>query len=613
MRFGSEICSSLEASSQREWLETNGLGGFASSTICGWNTRRYHGLLIAATDPPVGRVAMLSKLEETVVVDGRPYELGVNEYPGAMHPRGDRYLVEFRLDPSPVFVYRVEDVTIVKRIRMTRGENTTVIEYEANREIELVLRPLVAFRDYHSLQRENGNPPEIEVLDSGTVRIAELYLKHPAGEIEPGGGWYRNFEYTVERSRGLDFREDLFQPCVLRFRNARQVRVAASTSLDPSASASASCDAAPGESLTAALRRAAGAFLVARGGDADASVIAGYHWFSDWGRDTMISLPGLTLCTGRPEVARRILETYCNAASEGMLPNRFSDNPADPPEYNTVDATLWMFEAVRQYLAHTGDREFVVSALLPKLEEIVDWHVRGTRYGIRVDPKDGLLACGEDGVQLTWMDAKAGDWVVTPRTGKPVEIQALWYNALCTMQELSPNARYREHATRCRTGFRQKFWNNDAGCLFDCVDDPSIRPNQIFALSLGYTMIDQEHRAQILGVVERELLTPMGLRTLSPTDPRYRGRYTGGILERDGAYHQGTAWPWLLGPYLRALGDRDKARQLLEPFREHLRTAGLGFVSEVADGDAPHTPGGCIAQAWSVAELLRAAVELGVD
>jgi len=608
IRCGPEICTSLEAGSSREWLVTNGLGGFASSTVCGLNTRRYHGLLVAALHPPVGRMVMLSKLEETVIVNGRTYELGVNRYPGAVHPQGHRYLVEFYLDPTPVWVYRIEEVTVIKRLRMADGENSTCIEYESNAPIDLELRPLIAFRDYHSTVRENGtlSLPAYSHEDSTCIRIepydVPMFLHHPAqAEIEPTGHWYLNFEYEVERARGLDFREDLFQPFVLRFASTQHVRIIASAERRPADNA-----ASP-----------SGPFLVKRGDKK--TILAGYHWFADWGRDAMIALPGLTLLKdARPEIARDILETFAQASNQGMLPNRFTDNANEAPEYNTADATLWMFEAVRLYLERTGDREFIQSRLLPKLVEIIDWHVRGTRYGIRVDPNDGLLSCGADGVQLTWMDAKVGDWVVTPRRGKPVEIQALWYNALCVMQQFRP--RYEQLAAQCRASFRARFWNHSEGCLLDCIGDASIRPNQVFTLSLGYTMVPQQESLRILAVIERDLLTPMGLRTLSPRDPNYRGRYRGGVLERDGAYHQGTVWPWLLGPFLRAYvrahdgseAARAQARLWMQHLERHrVEEAGLGYVSEIADGDAPHRPGGCIAQAWSVAELLRAKEEIG--
>ena len=372
------------------------------------------------------------------------------------------------------------------------------------------------------------------------------------------------------------------------------------------------------------LANAADQYIVSRGDQK--TVIAGYHWFSDWGRDTMIALPGLTLPTGKPEVARSILRTFAQHVDQGMLPNRFPD-AGETPEYNTVDATLWFFEAARAYLAYTGDLEFVRNELYPVFADIIAWHVRGTRYGIKVD-SSGLLSSGEPGVQLTWMDAKVGDWVVTPRRGKPVEIQALWYNALCIMEDLARKfadepgqKRYRNMATVASWTFNRLFWNENAGCLYDVTNgappDPSIRPNQIFAVSLTYSMLSSERGQSVVQKVQEHLLTPHGLRSLAPTDPQYLGRYTGSPVERDGAYHQGTVWPWLIGPfitaYIKVNGGSETARgqatEWLEPLREHLTDGGLGHISEIFDGDAPQLPRGCIAQAWSVAEILRAYVE----
>jgi predicted glycogen debranching enzyme len=369
---------------------------------------------------------------------------------------------------------------------------------------------------------------------------------------------------------------------------------------------------------------AADQFIAARG-DLE-TVIAGYHWFSDWGRDTMIALPGIALVTGRFETAKRILRAFAASVDRGMLPNRFPDT-GESPEYNTVDATLWFFEAVRAYLEYSGDEQFVLLELYPALLDIIQWHLRGTRFGIHVD-SDGLLACGEPGSQLTWMDAKIGEWVVTPRHGKPVEVQALWYNALCILHDLAegrgdaPTELFlRELAVLARQSFNRLFWNEEAGCLFDVVDsdtcDGSIRPNQIFAISLHHAVLDDQRARRVLEVIKRELLTPVGLRSLSPRDPAYRLRYEGGVVSRDSSYHQGTVWPWLMGPFITAYlkvhaGDdvaRRDCEQWLRGFGDHLLTAGLGHISEVADAEAPHHPGGCIAQAWSVAELLRAAVE----
>jgi predicted glycogen debranching enzyme len=373
--------------------------------------------------------------------------------------------------------------------------------------------------------------------------------------------------------------------------------------------------------FTQTMVQAADQFLVRRG--AETTVIAGYHWFSDWGRDTMIALPGLTLATGRYDVARSILRAFAESADRGMLPNRFPD-AGEAPEYNTVDATLWFFEAARALGAQTGDYEFVRGRLYATMTDMISWHERGTRYGIHVDG-DGLLFAGEPGVQLTWMDAKVGDWVVTPRRGKPVEIQALWYNAVRVMQELSARlgqesaaAHYEEMAGKARASFLRQFWNEEAGCLYDVVNgderDGAIRPNQVFAVSLFYGMLPRERAKSVVAVVERDLLTPYGLRSLAPSDPQYRGRYEGDRLHRDGAYHQGTVWPWLMGPFLNAYLEvngrtpeaRAQAAQWSAELRRYAADEGLGQIPEVFDGDAPHRPAGCMAQAWSVAELLRA-------
>jgi predicted glycogen debranching enzyme len=610
--------------------------------------------LTAATNPPVGRHLLLSKLEETLVVDGRRYELGVNRYPGAIYPQGYLLMKEFRLDPFPVFVYQAGVVEIEKRVFMVHGENTTVVEYELRSgdpsvECDLEIRPLLAFRDYHATTHRNDQLDPAYTDEPGVLKFAPyedgpaLHLAYDASDgsdpvIDPTGHWYFNFEYDIERERGLDFHEDLFNPMVMRFAMgaAGHVSLVASTSRR-SASGTATLRkreverrtplrfrAPEAGSFITALSAATEQFLVAR--KELRTIIAGYHWFCDWGRDTMIALPGLTLVTGRYDIAREILLAFSLHTDRGMLPNRFPD-AGEEPEYNTVDAALWFFEAVRAYLEYTGDAAFVHTQLYPVLKDIVDWHVRGTRYGIRVDG-DGLLACGEAGVQLTWMDAKVGDWVVTPRYGKPVEIQALWYNALRSLADLARRfdeadaaARYEEMAARAAASFQAQFWNDSARCLYDVVDgdmrDGSIRPNQVLAISLRHSMVDNIRAAQALEVVQRELLTPAGLRSLSPFDPRYRGVYEGGPWQRDGAYHQGTVWPWLMGPFLTAwlrVHDRSAealrfASSWLADFDHHLTDAGLGQVSEIFDGDAPHRPRGCIAQAWSVAELLRAAVE----
>ena len=651
VRFGQGVCSRLDLTLQREWLETNGLGGFASSTVIGLNTRRYHGLLTASTTPPTGRVLLLSKLEETVVVDGQRYELSANQYPGAIYPQGYQYLKEFRLDPFPVFVYRVAGLEIEKRIFMVHGENTTVAEYEVRAvddstkpKCVLELRPLIAFRDYHSTTHHNDalNP----TLDTreGLVSmqpypsLPHLFFAHNARELITEGKWFLNFEYRLERERGLDFEEDLFHPFTLHFdlTKRRGATVIASTETHLAESAAvlregerrrreAIVDAAPGEQpLVASLAAAADQFIVQR--DALKTIVAGYHWFTDWGRDTMIALPGLTLVTGRYDVARQILEAYSERLDQGLLPNRFPD-ACETPEYNTADATLWFIEAIRAFLQYSGDENFVRERLYPKLRDVIDWHVRGTRYGIHVD-SDGLLACGEPGVQLTWMDAKVGEYVVTPRTGKPVEIQALWYNALRIMEDFArrfadatSEALFAGLADEAKEAFNARFWNPLAGCLYDVVEnghsDGSMRPNQIFAVSLPHSMLPPEKASAVVQAVQNELLTPMGLRTLSRHDPRYRAHYEGAVAERDTAYHLGTVWPWLMGPFItaylkvnqRSETARQQAEAWLAGFSEHLTTTGLGQICEIADAEYPYTPRGCIAQAWSVAEILRSAVE----
>jgi predicted glycogen debranching enzyme len=647
LRFPRSICGDLDAALEREWLETNGLGGFASSTIAGLNTRRYHGLLVAATKPPEGRMVLLSKIEETVVVRGAPYELSANRYPDAVYPRGYQYLKEFRLDPFPIFTFAVEDIEIEKRVFLVYGENTAIVEYElrgACSDCALEVRPLIAFRDYHATTRANAALNPHVAIEAGIASITPypglptLYFAHNAASIEASGAWLYNFEYDRERERGLDFQEDLFNPLVCKFDLAKNATatIVASTGRSDAARAPALRQAeiqrraalVPAATSTDPLLRslvaAADQFLVRR--REFHSLIAGYHWFSDWGRDTMIALPGLTLATRRPEIARSILLECARSVDRGMLPNRFADS-AQSAEFNSVDAALWMFAAVEALVRYDGDLDFVKDHVYPTLCDIIDWHVRGTRYGIRADA-DGLLACGAENVQLTWMDAKVGDWVVTPRRGKPVEVQALWYNALRTLETLADRlhdtatrARCAILAERARRAFPRLFWNEPNGCLYDVVNggdrDDSIRPNQIFAVSLAHTMLPEDKARQVVEVVERELLTPYGLRTLARGDPQYHPRYEGDQRSRDGAYHQGTVWPWLLGPFLTAYvkvngrGEEVRAHvaQFLSAFPDHLHTAGLGQISEIFDGDAPHRPRGCIAQAWSVAEILRASME----
>ena len=647
MVFTREECRDLETALSREWLETNGIGGYASSTIPGANTRRYHGLLVAALDPPLGRRVLLSKVEETVMAAGRRWDIGVNLYPGVTHPQGHRWLAQFAVDPVPVWRYEMDDIVLTKRLFMVRGRNTTIIAYrleEAPGEVTLALRPLLACRDFHHLSHGDREFECTTDPDTGCVEVecdqgGSTWIRHQARDVSPTGEWYRSFEYPRETYRGLDGHEDLFCPCELLI--GLEPGEATSLVVSPEDPGELDVEAAWQERLAHEERvltdfddeeptvrmlvRAADQFLVQRG--PHTSVLAGYPWFSDWGRDAMIALPGLTLRAGRPEEAKRILQAFLAHTSQGMIPNRFPDG-GEQPEYNTADATLWLFAALRKYVYATGDFDFVREQAYPILADIIDWHLRGTRYGIRV-ADDGLLEAGEPGTQLTWMDAKVGDWVVTPRQGKAVELNALWYGTLRVAEYLAgkldlpgDRRRWREAAGRVAEAFEPTFWVEEAGYLCDVVRgderDTRLRPNQIIALALPWDLLGEQRAGRALQRVTDELLTPYGLRTLAPSDPEYRGRYGGDVLARDGAYHQGTVWPWLLGPYFEAYfklhGWNEEtigwAREFLQPLQDHLREAGLGSVSEIFDGDPPHAPRGCFAQAWSVAALLNIHREL---
>lgn len=647
--FDKSVCTDLEASLGREWLETNGLGGFACGTIAGVNTRRYHGLLTAALNPPGGRVLLLSKLEETLVIGDRRIDLSTNEYAGLIHPEGYLLLTGFRIGPFPTWTFELEGVLLEKTVFMPQGSNTVQVEYKllqapAEMEPALEVRPLLAFRDYHSITHENRavNMAIEKAPNAASLQpysgLPRLYFAHDSEHIQEQGYWYQNFLYRVERERGLDFQEDLFNPFVFSWqlstkqgaiiiasteqKDIRQATAVRKAEWQRRQQLVASC--LVDDPLVCALTAAVDQFLVRRG--EDWTVIAGYPWFTDWGRDTMISLPGLALFTGKADIAKSILRNFARHADRGMLPNRFVDS-GEEPEFNSMDATLWFFEAVRAYAAATNDYDFIRQELYDVLNQIIDFHINGTRYNIKMD-ENGLLNGGTPGMQLTWMDAKIGDWVVTPRSGKPVEVQALWYNALCIMEDLAARFgdaerknKYFDLASLASVSFNRVFWNSDARCLYDVVNggppDGSIRPNQIFAVSLHYSMLSPDRARAVVEMVERELLTPFGLRTLSPSDPRYCASYNGNQYSRDSAYHQGTVWPWLLGPFISAdvrvnggtAQSRARGHELLHGLEHHLTEAGLGQISEIFDADAPHRPRGCFAQAWSVAEILRALCE----
>jgi predicted glycogen debranching enzyme len=635
--FTADICRNPEVANQREWLETNGLGGFASSTITGLNTRRYHGLLCAAIQPPAVRFMLLSKLEETLIVDGKTYQLGVNTYPGTVHPTGYQYQSSFRLDPFPAFSWIVDDIELVKSIFLVHESNTVVVEYflraqgsAAKRDVKLEVRPLLSFRGFHELTHKNDSFRTAYTSSEGRVVIApyehlpSLQFAHDAVQVEESGHWYYNFEYQQERQRGLDFTEDLFQPFVLHFDLNAHSQASVIASTEPrdivSVPALRSAELARRRSVGGKLAAAADQFIVKRG--EHHSVIAGYPWFADWGRDTMIALPGLTLCTARSALAREILEEFALWIRDGMLPNWFPGH-GEEPEYNSVDSALWYFESVRAYVDATSDHNWLSGRIYSALEGIINAYIRGTRYGIRLD-SDGLVQAGESGIALTWMDARVNGVPVTPRIGKPVEIQALWYNALRIMETFSAwqdNDRkgfYAGLAESTRASFQTKFWNGSRNCLFDVVtdtgNDASIRPNQILAISLTHKLLEPDVAIQILEVVERELLTPFGLRTLSPKDPQYRGKYEGGVESRDSAYHQGTVWPWLMGPFVLAWFDahgrdaaaRQRCLEWLSALKEYRTSQGMNQLPEVFAGDPPHQPGGCPAQAWSLAQIIQA-------
>jgi len=650
--FGRSICGDLQSAEEREWLVTNGIGGFASGTVAGLLTRSYHGLLIAALKPPLGRTLLVAKLEELAEYDGRTYALSANRWSGgAVDPQGFHEIEAFRLEgTTPVWTFACADALLEKRIWMQPGANSTYVEYRlirGSRPMGLQLRALVNYRGYHGSTHAGDWRISVEPVERG-LRVTAFdgatpyYLLSAAASAEPAHEWYRNFELAEESYRGLDDHEDHLHAGTFRatLQPGGSLTLVCSTDAKPELEGRAAWEARLGEEQSllggwaasqpslveqapAWVRQlilAANQFVVKRplADEPEArSVIAGYHWFGDWGRDTMIALPGLTLVTGRPEIARSILRTFARFVDRGMLPN-VSPDAGETPEYNTADATLWYFEAIRQYYAATRDIE-LLRELFPVLADIVDWHVRGTRYQIHVDPADGLLYAGEPDVQLTWMDAKVGDWAVTPRIGKPVEINALWLNTMATMAQFArllerPTGTYESMAKRARTGFK-RFWNEANQHCFDVLDGPegndaSLRPNQIFAVSLPESPLTADQQRAVVDACARQLLTSHGLRSLAPDQPGYQGRYAGSPRQRDGAYHQGTVWGWLLGPFvlahLRVYGDPVLAASFLEPMARHLEAHGLGTASEIFDGEAPFTPRGCIAQAWTVAEVLRA-------
>ncbi|HRY28617.1 MAG TPA: amylo-alpha-1,6-glucosidase [Elusimicrobiota bacterium] len=643
--FGRGICGRLSESGEKEWLETNGRGGYAMGTVAGCNTRRYHGLLTVPLRPPVQRFQVLNRLEESVFINNTRYPLSCQAYPGVVHPHGYHYLERFRLDPFPVWTYTVSNVRLEKTFFLRYGEDTAVVLYRhlAGPKIAIETRPLVTCRDHHHIVREDERFKDRFEISPHLVKLKctsdhTLFMGAEEGTFNQDSFWYLNQEYEWEKMRGLEHREDAFSPGLFRFELdlgrtvalvfstqerkssealdwSRQERLLRKQILDKSAVRGPLADR---------LVLAADQFIVDR--DKGSSVIAGYPWFEDWSRDAMISLPGLCLATGRTDEAWEMLELYAAHLKEGLLPVRFPDADA-PVDYNAVDAPLWFILAVQKYLKATNDTERV-KRLLPAMRQIADSYQRGTQFGIRMD-QDGLIAASTDGQALTWMDAKVENTPVTPRSGKAVEIQALWYNALQFLTELDfklnePSRGYDKLAAIARASFNEKFWNESAGYLYDRINGRdragAVRPNALFAISLPYEILEESRFRPVVDTAWRELYTTYGLRTLAPGDPNYKGKFEGPPEDRDAAYHQGSVWAWLMGSfltaYVKAYGPSETTKaqvdEFLRPLLDHLTEGGVGSFSEVFEGDAPHAPRGCPAQAWSVAEILRVLWEEGV-
>jgi predicted glycogen debranching enzyme len=685
LSVGPDICRNVQAGLDHEWYVTNGLGGYAAGSLAGATTRSYHGLLVAALRPPVERDVLVTKIDETAELpDNRVLKLGVNEYhDGTIDPQGYNYLDTFSLEADvPCFRYRLdENIMLEKRIWMEYGENTTYVQYAlsaapgkgaSDTPVKLTLTPFCLYRNHHSATHGDANWHFVVEDQGNRCRIrayegapAYSLVLGPSAHFTPTGYWFWGVKHRRETERGLPDREDVYQPGTFRLQMIPGERVTIVLSAEPHvqaelggpqheaavekawtrhqqraqqllATANRSKDPLPqADPVFARLALAADQFIVARPANVQDSqpgsgqehlstdlktIIAGYPWFADWGRDSMISLPGLLLSTGRYNEARSLLEAFASYTHGGLIPNRFPDS-GEAPEYNTIDATLWMFHGLDRYLTTTGDWS-LLNELFLTLSSIIDRHVEGTVYGIGVDPADGLLRGGTPGVQLTWMDAKVGDWVVTPRHGKPVEVNALWYYALTCMESWAGRfsldaSRFGQLRSKVREHFTRRFWYEAGGYLYDVVDvegvagqnDASLRPNQLFAASLTPSLLTREQMQSMLQKVTEALLTPMGLRSLSPDDPSYCKHFNGNQQQRDGAYHRGTVWPWLIGPYvdvhLAIYKDRAAVRSLLQALVQHLWDACLGTVSEVAEPEAPFTPAGCFAQAWSVAEVLR--------
>ncbi|MEO8900755.1 MAG: amylo-alpha-1,6-glucosidase [Polyangiaceae bacterium] len=625
-----------------EWLEADGLGGFASGTTLGVATRRYHALLLSAQNPPSSRFVLVNGFCAWLETPSGKVQLTRHYFAPDVLTEADATIETFDAEPWPTVHYVTNGgLRVVQEVFVVHGSPTVLVRFhlEGNvPDVKLCVRPFLSGRDFHSLQRENDGF-RFEPQQHGARLLFSPYPGVPSIDLRSNGQythapeWWRNFRYAEEQRRGLDCDEDLAAPGILSFDLSARPAVWVSSAACPGEAlpegvtaeaflaTSKRRELSRRSAFPTPLERAADSYLVARG--QGRTVIAGYPWFGDWGRDTFIALRGLCLATSRFAEARDILVEWSHVVSEGMLPNLFPDGSGQP-EYNSVDASLWYVIAASELLAHPQGSTLLSpldrQALQGAVVAIVSGYARGTRFGIRRDA-DGLLACGVPGVQLTWMDAKVGDYVVTPRIGKPVEIQALWVNALAAAAQLSPE--FSGWLSDARASFEPRFWNEEAGCLFDVVDvnhqpgqnDPAVRPNQVFAaggLPLG--LLSPERARRVLDLVEQELLTPVGLRSLSSKDPAYVPFYQGGVWQRDTAYHQGTVWPWLMGPFVEAWlksrgqtasAKREAEQRFITPLLAHLNRAGIGHVSEITDAEAPHTPRGCPFQAWSVSEFVR--------
>ena len=647
------LCKDLAASLRHEWLETNGLGGYASSTLQNCNTRKYHGLLVAALENPAGRYSLLSKFEDTLITGGREFPLSCNRHPGILYPDGHRNLAEFHLAAGPVFLYDVAGVRLMKSILMVHGENTVLVRYDlpvGPAGIRLRLIPFLTFRRHHELKQADSYLRSATQPVRNGFSIApydgmpRLFIQASVPPVfMPAPDWYRNFEYSVEEERGYDFREDCFAPGALEIPLAPGGSVIVSASLteqpqltslwdresqsraaqrrEAEAVASTFADTPSIADALPGLIRSGRHFPIRTPGTGRATIIAGYPWFDDWGRDTLISLPGLTFYSGRPELGAEILKAVAPHERNGLIPNCFAADPAQHA-YNSIDASLLYFWAIQQFLDSTGDRNTVRVHLWPVLRRILARFMAGTDFNTHM-AEDGLLHAGDRHTQLTWMDATVFGTPVTPRHGFAVDLNALWYNALCFARQLArefdePCPFAADLTERVRVSFLDRFWIESEGYLGDAyshgVLDRSVRPNQILAVSLPFSPLAPDQQRRVVEVVRRELFTPFGLRTLSPRDSAYRGRYEGDQPNRDSAYHQGTVWPWLLGPFGEAAlkvaaSPRAEALALvaaLKPLLDYsLAGPGLVAVPEVFDGDAPQRPNGCPAQAWSSAELIR--------